>query len=215
MKVTHKNRTYKFYFGTGHRLTRGVAILGGISILTYLIAQSNRGFFYAVFGFVPSYVFGKLMLWQFITANFMHSNLTHLLFNMVGLYVFGCRVEKVLSEKEFIKYFLVCGIGGYAAIFILWFIGATPNGYAVGASAGIYGLLLAFSLSYPNQKVLLFFVIPVQAKWLAIIFGAAEFLLSIRNDGISHFGHLGGLAAGLWYFVRAKEISLVKKTANI
>jgi membrane associated rhomboid family serine protease len=75
-------------------------------------------------------------------------------------------------------------------------------------------LLLAFSLLYPKQKILLFFVIPIQAKWLALLFGGLEFLLSFRNDGISHIGHLGGILAGLGYFIYMKKSSFAKGTMN-
>lgn len=204
MEVIYKNTKYTLQLGIGQRLTKGVAILGGIAILNYTIAQSNKEFFYPLLGFFPSYAIGKLMPWQFITANFMHGNLTHLVFNMLGLYMFGSAVEKKVGQKEFIKYFLVCGIGGYVVAFVLWLIGATPNQLIVGSSAGIYGLLLAFSLLYPDQKILLFFVIPIQAKWMAVIFGGLEFFLAFRNDGISHIGHLGGLLVGLGYVTYKK-----------
>lgn len=215
MEIIYKNTKYKVQLGIGQGLTRGVAILGGISILTFLITQSHREFFYPLLGFVPSYAIGKLMLWQFITANFVHGNLVHLIFNMIGLYMFGGAVEKAIKEKEFIKYFLVCGAGGYVLALILWLIGITPNNLIVGASAGVYGLLLAFSFLYPKQKILLFFIIPMQAKWLAIVFGSLEFLLSFRNDGISHIGHLGGILAGLGYFVYMRGLNFIKRTASV
>lgn len=201
VEINYKNTKYTFQLGMGQPLTKGVAIIGGISIALYILSQANREAIYQLLGFIPSYAIGKLMVWQFITANFMHGNLTHLVFNMFGLYMFGCPVEKKVGQMEFIKYFLVCGVGGYALAFILWLIGLSPNHLIVGASAGIYGLLLAFSLLYPNQKILLFFAIPMQAKWLAVIFGGLEFILMFRNDGISHIGHLGGILAGLGYFI--------------
>lgn len=215
MEVIYKDTKYKLQLGGGQGLTRGVAILGGISILTFLITKSNRDMFYPLFGFIPSYAIRKLMIWQFITANFMHGNLTHLLFNMLGLYMFGGPVEKKVGQKELIKYFLICGVGGYVLAFILWIIGVTPNNLIVGASAGVYGLLLAFSLLYPKQKVLLFFLIPMQAKWLALLFGGLEFLLSFRNDGISHIGHLGGILAGVGYFIYIKKLSFGKGVMNV
>lgn len=217
MQVTYKNTKYNFQLGIGQGLTKEVAILGGISILTYLATQSNPEFFYSLLGFVPSFAVGKLMLWQFITANFMHGNLTHLIFNMFALYMFGSAAEKIFKEKEFIKYFLICGAGGYLLTYALWAIGIIQNNLIVGASAGIYGLLLAFSLLYPNQKILLCFVFPMEAKWLAVIFGGLEFLLSFRNDGISHIGHLGGILAGLVYFIYTKQLILSKgiKSVNI
>ncbi len=206
MKIKYKNTNYNIQFGMGQPLTMGVTIIGGISIVLYILTQTKRDILYPLLGFIPSNVFGKLMVWQFVTANFMHINLTHLIFNMFGLYMFGCPVEKKMGQIEFIKYFLFCGIGGYLLAFILWLIGLSPNHLIIGASAGIYGLLLAFSLLYPNQKILLFFVIPMQAKWLAVIFGGLEFFLMFRSDGISHIGHLGGLLAGLGYFMYMKKI---------
>lgn len=206
MGIIRRKRQYNFQLGIGQPLTMGVAILGGISVALYFMTQANRDTLNPLLGFVPSYVVGKLMIWQFITANFMHANLNHLIFNMFGLYMFGSPVEMRLGEKKFIKYFLVCGIGGYILAFVLWFIGMTPNNLIVGASAGVYGLLLAFSIMYPNQKILLFFVIPMQAKWLAILFGGLEFLLMFRSDGISHIGHFGGILAGLCYYFYTKRL---------
>lgn len=215
MQVTYKNTTYTIQSGIGQPLTMGVAIIGGISIALYILAQANRDAIYPLLGFIPSYVIGKLMFWQFITANFMHGNMTHLIFNMFGLYMFGCPVEKKVGQMEFIKYFLACGVGGYALAFLLWLIGLSPNHLIVGASAGIYGLLLAFSLLYPNQKILLFFAIPMQAKWMAVIFGGFEFIMMFKNDGISHIGHLGGILAGLGYFMYLKKISFDKGAVNV
>lgn len=123
---------------------------------------------------------------------------------MLGLYMFGGAVEKAFKEKEFIKYCLICGAGGFFLTYLLWLAGIIPNSLCIGASAAIYWLLLAFSLLHPNQKILLFFAIPIQAKWLAIIFGGLEFLLCFRSDGINHIGHLGGILAGLGYFIYAR-----------
>lgn len=211
MQVVYKNTKYTLQLGMGQGLTKGVAMIGGLSIAAYIVTQANREVFYPLLGFIPSYAIGKLMPWQFITANFMHGSPTHLIFNVLGLYMFGCPVEKRVGQREIIKYFLVCGGGGYVMAYILWLSGFTPNGLTVGASAGVYGLLLAFSLLYSNQKILLFFAIPMQAKWMAVIFGGLEFLLMFRNDGISHIGHLGGFLAGIGYLLYIKALS----TSNI
>jgi membrane associated rhomboid family serine protease len=215
LEVVYKNTKYTLQLGLGHGLTKGVAFLGGISILTFIITQSNRTFFYPLLGFVPSYFLGKLRLWQFVTANFLHGNLMHLSINMLGLYLFGGAVEKAFNYREFIKYFLICGGGGFILTYILWVIGFIPNTLCLGASAAVYGLLLAFSLLYPNQKILLFFVIPIQAKWLAITFGLLEFLLSFKSNGIGHLGHLGGLLAGLGYFTYKGRLKILKENANV
>lgn len=125
-KVKYKNTKYTFQLGMGQGLTKGVTILGGISILTFLLTQSNREYFYPLLVFVPSYAVGKLMLWQFVTAIFMHADWSHLVLNMIGLYMFGGAVETYLTEKQFIKYFLICGLGGFLFTYIVAF--ATTSG---------------------------------------------------------------------------------------
>jgi len=204
--ATTCNPKITLQFGLGHGITKGVTVIGVISILMFVITQMNPKLFYPMFGFVPSYALGKFMFWQFVTANFMHGDIAHLLFNMFGLYTFGGAVEKVLKEKEFLKYFLVCGAGAYVFTYILWFTGVIPNNLCLGASAGIYGLLLAFSLLYPNQKLLLFFAVPMTGKWLAVVFGGLEFVLSFYSSGTSHLGHLGGLLTGMLYFKINKNV---------
>ena len=208
MQIQYNNTKYTVTLGGGHGLTRGVAILGGISIVCFFITQANPQGFYSFFGFIPSKAIGSFMIWQFVTAMFLHGSLNHLLFNMFALYMFGGAVEKVFGKREFIKYFLICGVGGFAFTYVLWLVGILPNNIGIGASGAVYGLLLAFSLLYPNQKILLFLVIPMQAKWLALIFGGMECLFAFRNDGISHFGHLGGLLAGLGYFMYKKRLKI-------
>jgi len=211
MKISYKNKTYKFTLGFEQGLTRAAAILGVISICTFLIIQTDKEFFYPIFGFVPSYALGKLMLWQFITAIFLHGSFSHLLFNMLGLYIFGCAIESVFKIKEFVRYFMICGVGSFVFTYFLWLFDIIPNVLCIGASGAIYGLLFAFSMMYPNKKVLLFFAIPMQARWLVIIFGTLEFLLCFRNEGISHFGHLGGLFAGLGYFAYTRGFKFIRK----
>jgi len=214
MEFNLKNRKYTLQVGFGQGLTRGVVILAGISIVVFIITQSNRDLFYPLFGFVPSYALERLMLWQFITAIFMHSNVNHLVFNLFTLYMFGGAVEKALKTRGFFIYFLICGAGGFILTTILWLFGIIQNSVCVGASAAIYGLLVAFSLLYPNQKVLLYFIAPMQAKWLALIFGCFELLFAIKDGGISQIGHLGGIIAGLLYFIHVRGIGFIKGSMN-
>ncbi|RJR42805.1 MAG: rhomboid family intramembrane serine protease [Desulfobacteraceae bacterium] len=207
MEVTYSNKKYTFRFGMGQKVTKGIAIIGGISIAIFLISQTDSEFFYPVMGFIPSYFLGKLRLWQFITANFVHGSLTHLIVNMLGLYLFGGPVEQKVGKRELIKYFLICGTGGYVVAYFLWLIGIIPNNLIIGSSAGVYGLLLAFAFLYPNQKVLLFLAIPMQAKWMAVIFGCFELLMMFKTDGISHIGHLAGILIGLAYLITTKHFA--------
>lgn len=214
MKFKYKNTAYTLQFGFGHGLTPGVGILCGMCIVAFLVTQANRDFFYPLFGFAPSLALKRLMLWQFATANFLHVDLTHLAFNLFGIYMFGGAVEQALKVREFIKYFLICGAGGFTLTTVLWLMGVVQDTLCIGASAGVYGLLLAFSLFHPNQKVLVFFIIPLATKWLALLFGCLELLLLIYSGGVSQMGHLGGLMAGLAYFLHYKGVSLFKGVLN-
>lgn len=213
VQFNHGNRQLTVQFGNG--LTKGVALLIGISVGVFLLQLLAWQAVAQVFGFVPSYAVGRLMVWQFITAIFLHGSVNHLLFNMIGLYMFGGAVEKVLKERDFLFYFLICGVSGFVLTFLLYAIGTLPNAVNLGASGAVYGLLVAYSLLFPKEKVLLFFVIPMQAKWLAVIFAGVELLLSVRTDGINHFGHLGGAAAGAGYFAYMRGIGFVKGALNV
>lgn len=210
MKFNYKNRQVEIRFGGG--LTKIVYMLIGISVFVFLLQSLWQQFMPLTFGFVPSYAVGRLMVWQFITAIFLHGSMNHLLLNMIGLYIFGGAVEKVLKERDFLFYFLICGVSGFVLTFLLYGIGLLPNAVYLGASGAVYGLLVAYSLLFPNEKMLLFFVIPIQAKWLAVIFAGTELLLSLRSDGINHFGHLGGAAAGVGYFVYMRGLAFVKRS---
>ncbi len=211
MEVNWKKRKYRFQVGLGYGLTPGVAVLGGLFLLIFIVTKSNRELFFHFLGFIPAYAVGKLWLWQFVTAIFLHNDLLHLSFNLVALYLFGSAVEQQFKGKIFYIYFLICGMGSFVLTCLLWTFHLFPaNTVCIGASGGIFGLLLAFSLLYPKQKLLLFFVIPIQAKWLALICGFLEILLLLNNDGINHVGHLGGLFSGIGYFQYKKTRATIE-----
>jgi membrane associated rhomboid family serine protease len=140
--------------------------------------------------------------WQLVSYAFLHSpnNYTHILFNMFALYMFGPDIERLLGPRRFITYYIVCVIG--AAIAQLLVLGGmgNPPVPTVGASGGVFGLLLAFGLAFPRRKLMLIFPpIPMPA-WLFVLLYA---LLELSNgvfgtaQGIAHFAHLGGMLGAL------------------
>ncbi|HEX6265267.1 MAG TPA: rhomboid family intramembrane serine protease [Burkholderiales bacterium] len=134
--------------------------------------------------------------WTIITYMFAHGGFMHLLFNMIGLFFFGSPLEERLGSRDFLIFWLVCGLGGAALSFAFAF-----HAPIIGASAGVYGVLLAFALFWPDMPIYIWGILPVKAKWLV----AFMFALSLMNafggarDGVAHFAHLGGLAAGFLY----------------
>ena len=211
MKIRYGNK--QLLFRLGHGLTPVVGILISFTVLVFLIQQVEQKFFASVFGFIPSFAVGKFMIWQFVTALFLHSTFAHLAFNMLALYMFGSGVEKILGGREFIRYFLLCGIGGFILTYLLYLLGVTHNGGYIGASSAVYGLLAGYSLLYSESTIFLFFLIPMKAKWLAILFGGVEMMFLLKQDGINHIGHLGGLITGLLYLTIFKKGNVIRRVS--
>lgn len=141
------------------------------------------------------------MPWQVLTYAFLHANMTHLLFNMFGLYMFGGEIERVWGSPRFLKYYLVCAMSGAAAQLVF---SAMTDARApmVGASGAIFGLLIAFAMVYPNRRIMLLFPpIPMRAPIFVALYGGLELFLGITGTaaGVAHFAHLGGLAGGYLY----------------
>jgi membrane associated rhomboid family serine protease len=138
--------------------------------------------------------------WQLVTYAFLHGGIMHLLMNCFSLYMFGGTIERTLGARPYIIYYATCVIG--AALLQLATMGVqTPQEMTptVGASGGIYGLLLAFGMLYPRQVIMLLIPpIPMPAWLFVTIFGAIELFLGISRaqSPIAHFAHLGGMIAG-------------------
>ncbi|MDH5832027.1 rhomboid family intramembrane serine protease [Luteimonas sp. M1R5S18] len=155
---------------------------------------------YAPHGFMP---------WQLLTHGFMHSpsNIAHLLFNMLALLMFGAQLEYAWGQKRFLTYFLVCVVGaGLCQLLVVSWSVRNGGGYypTVGASGGVFGLLLAYGMLFPNQRVMLLIPpVPMKARTLVIVYGLIELVLGITGtqSGVAHFAHLGGMLFG-WLLIR-------------
>ena len=143
--------------------------------------------------------------YQLISHMFMHGDVRHLLFNMLGLFFIGPAVEMSLGSKRFIQLYILAGVVG-GVVHLL-----TSIGSAVGASGGFYGVLVAFATMYPNRKMM-FFPIPmeIKAKYLVGAFILIDFFsgLSSARTGIAHFAHIGGGLAGFLLILLWKKNNL-------
>ena len=138
-------------------------------------------------------------IWQLITYGFLHGGLTHLLFNMLALWMFGGAIERLFGSRPFLIYYLSCVVG--AAIAQLIVVHFFTGGFypTLGASGGVFGLLLAFGMMFPHQRIMLLFPpIPMPAWVFVTGYGAIELFLGVTGSqaGVAHFAHLGGMAAG-------------------
>jgi len=141
----------------------------------------------------------EIQVWQLVTYGFLHGNLTHLLFNMLALYMFGAEIERLLGSQRFLVYYMVCVVGAAVAQLVVLGGMNRPPMPTVGASGGVFGLLLAFGMAFPQRRIMLLFPpIPMPA-WLFVTgYGLIELYLGVTGSGqgVAHFAHLGGMAAG-------------------
>jgi membrane associated rhomboid family serine protease len=154
-------------------------------------------------GFFASQSF---MPWQLLTYAFLHANLMHVGFNMLALVMFGSPLEYTWGNRRFLTYYMVCVVGaGLCQLLVAsWLSGQGLSYPTIGASGGVFGLLLAYGLLFPNQRVMLLIPpIPMKASTLVIVYGALELLLGASGlqPGVAHFAHLGGMLFG-WVLIR-------------
>ena len=145
--------------------------------------------------------------WQVITYGFLHGGTAHLFFNMFGVFMFGSEIEKLFGPRWYASYYIVCVVtAAVAQLIVAAVVGGRP--YAtVGASGGLFGLLLAYAMYFPRREVMLIFLpIPIQAWAFVLIYGAVELYLGVTGTapGIAHFAHLGGMVGGFLMIVNRR-----------
>lgn len=146
--------------------------------------------------------------WQLVSYSFLHAGLFHIFINMYVLWMFGTRIELAWGSKAFVIYYFVCVIGaGLVQLVVSTSTASSGEIYpTVGASGGVFGLLLAFALTFPEERLMLLFPpVILKAKWLALIYAGIELAAGVTGTmaGIAHFAHLGGMLFGfllLWYW---------------
>lgn len=136
--------------------------------------------------------------WQVLTYGFLHATPSHLFFNMFAVYMFGGQMERVWGPRRYLLYYLVCLVSAAAAQLLV--TGASGGEYpTLGASGAVFGLLLAFAMYFPRQRVVLLIPpIPMPAWVFVTLYGALELFLGVTGTqaGVAHFAHLGGMLGG-------------------
>ena len=168
---------------------------------SFFIVQEALGveWFYHL-GLVPAMVW-KGWIWQLFTYMFIHGSFLHILLNLFVLWMFGGQLERHWGTREFLKYYFICGVGAALCTALIKPGSPIPT---IGASGAIYGILLAYGLTFPNSIIYLYFLLPVKAKYFVLFFGLVEFIATIRpaDDAVAHLAHLGGMVFGLFYLKR-------------
>jgi membrane associated rhomboid family serine protease len=142
---------------------------------------------------------GLLQPWQVVSYSFLHAGGTHLGFNMLALFMFGAEVEHALGSSKYLLYYLVCVVAAALIQLAVTIMHVSQAGYTIGASGGVFGLLLAFGMLFPRRKLVpLLLPIPMPAWLFVTLYGAIELWLGVTQtqEGVAHFAHLGGMLGG-------------------
>src|SRR5688500_7112080 len=179
--------------------------------LVYLAEAGGGGALFAWFALWPpgSGAVGApgFELWQLVTYSFLHGGTAHIVFNMLGLYMFGSDIERLFGGRFFAAYYLACVVAAAVCHLIVTAMLGSPPYPTVGASGGVYGLLLAYGLYFPNRQVMLLIPpIPMRARTFVIVFAVIELVLGVTGTaaGIAHFAHLGGMLGG-WLMIEYRR----------
>ncbi len=182
-----------------HNVTLILIVINVVAF--FLITRLFRNTF-VYLALTPVLVFRAHAYWQILTYMFIHGGMTHILFNMLALFLFGSQLERRLGSYEFLAYYLVCGLG--AGLFTLVFNWYTGMGMVpvVGASGAIYGLFLAYATLFPDSVIFIFGIFPLKAPVAVLLFAAIALFSQLSNTavGIAHLTHLAGLIFGYLYF---------------
>ena len=166
---------------------------GDLLILSFALWPPSSGFTGSFDG-VPHFEF-----WQPVTYAFLHGSVTHLFFNMLALFMFGSDIERVWGSRRYLTYYFVCVISAaLAQLLVAGVSGAAPYP-TIGASGGVFGLLLAFGMMYPRRMILLIFPpIPMPAWLFVTLYGVFELYAGVTGamGDVAHFAHLGGMLGG-------------------
>ena len=203
-------------------ITKNLLIINVICYLAYIVLGGKGIDLNDIFGLHYAQA-QDFRLYQLVTYMFMHASFEHVFFNMFALWMFGGVIERTFGEKRYLLYYMVCGLGAalcqeVSQFFQVYFMiadnGATLSDMmnlspldrqalnaltTVGASGCIYGILLAFGMTYPEERMFIFpLPVPIKAKWFVAGYAVIEVVLALmqRGDGVAHIAHLGGMLFG-------------------
>ena len=172
-----------------------------MNVMIYALGIATGPDIIRVFGLWPPGSGGAFHAWQLITYSFLHGSLPHLGFNMVAIWMFGAALEKRWDDLRYLlTYLLSVAVAAMTQIAVSGYFLLHPSGPVIGASGGVFGLLLAYALYFPNRVIIIIFLpfIRIPARTFVLGYGIVELSLGVTNttSGVAHFAHLGGLFGG-------------------
>lgn len=203
--MSFSSRSYVNRYAPSNRFPIGLKWLlivnVSIFVLNYLLQASNI-FFFQIFALTPQLVVQRFAVWQVVTYMFLHAGIGHILWNMLGLWMFGAEIERMWGTAKFLRFYFICGISAGVTVILAAYIFGGIGIPTVGSSGAIYAILAAYALLFPDRTILFGFLIPMKSKYFVMIIGAIVFLQSYTaavggpSGNVSVIAHLGGLLAG-------------------
>jgi len=193
---------YQYRVSFGGPITPAVRALIILNVAVFVMelvvagagGETALGTLFEWFALTPAAVFTKLFVWQLVTYMFLHApqGIFHILFNMLILWMLGSDVERTWGARRFVRYYLICGIGGGLAHCLFW------QPVTIGASGAVFGIIIAFAMLFPRRTILFMGLFPLTARQLALILTGIELLSlgAFTPDGVAHLAHLGGALTG-------------------
>ena len=198
--------------------TNAIKVLISVNFVIFILQTLSKSetLFFPLFGLVPKLVWSENMVWQPVTYMFFHGGVWHVLINMFVLWMFGSELERFWGKTKFLRFYFITGVGSGLVTMLFDIQSTTP---IVGASGAVYGVLLAYGLTYPNRTVYLYGIIPIKSIWFVLGIGFIAFMSSFDNmSQISHMTHLSGMIigylmlkkpiqwSGFWFQLRKKTL---------
>ena len=198
--------------------TNAIKVLISVNFVIFILQTLSKSetLFFPLFGLVPKLVWSAKMIWQPVTYMFFHGGVWHVLINMFVLWMFGSELERFWGKTKFLRFYFITGVGSGLVTMLFDLQSTTP---IVGASGAVYGVLLAYGLTYPNRTVYLYGIIPIKSIWFVLGIGFIAFMSSFDNmSQISHMTHLSGMIigylmlkkpiqwSGFWFQLRKKTL---------
>jgi membrane associated rhomboid family serine protease len=175
-------------------LTKALLIANVVIYLAEGVAEEALVGLFALWPIGPGFA-----PWQLVTYSFLHGSLLHLFFNMLALYMFGSDIERVFGRRRYLAYYLTCVLVAALMQLLVSALSPGPAYPTLGASGGVFGILLAFALYFPHRIIMLIFPpIPMPAWLFVMLYGLIELYLGVTGTqaGVAHFAHLGGMLGG-------------------
>src|SRR5882762_11056129 len=212
------SRSYVNRYTPSNRFPVGVKwlLMTNISLFLVYYMLPARGAVHAFlenFALVPVQVVQTFAIWQIVTYLFLHASISHVLWNMLALWLFGIEIERTWGTQKFLRFYFGCGIAAaFTVILAAYIFGGTDVG-TVGSSGAVYGLLVAYAVLFPDQTLLFGFLIPMKSKYFVMIIGAIVFLNAYmatvggQGSAVGVTGLLGGMVGG-YLLLRGRKLKI-------